>query len=103
MKDLDTASLRRFVLKLEFDYLDPDGNVIFYRKLLAGLVSKPVSSSMVKRLRVIDALAPGDFSSVKKRFDFYPQKRLSHARLVQALEEEAQLKKTLAGKRVVGF
>lgn len=103
IKDLDSASLRRFVVKLEFDYLTPDGNVIFYRKLLAGLVSKPVPSSVVRQLCAIDDLAPGDFSTVKKRFSIYPQQELNHGLLVRALGEETRLKKTHAGKRVVGF
>jgi len=39
LADLDDASLRRFTAKLGFDYLTPDGAVIFYRKLLAPLVA----------------------------------------------------------------
>ena len=35
LKDLDNASLRRFNHKVEFGYLKPDGNVIFYEKLIA--------------------------------------------------------------------
>lgn len=91
------------MVKLEFDYLTPEGNVIFYRKLLTGLVSKPMPPALVKRLRSIGELAPGDFSTVKKLVSFYPESELNHHRLVLALEEESQLKKTHAGKRVVGF
>ena len=36
---LDDASLRRFTAKVAFDYLTPDGAVVFYRKLLAPLVA----------------------------------------------------------------
>ena len=103
IKDLDAASLRRFVIKLEFEYLTPEGNVIFYRKLLAGLVSKPMPQPIAQRLRRLNNLAPGDFSTVKKRFNFYPEKELDHDLLVRALGEEAGLKTTHAGKRVIGF
>ena len=38
LKDLDNASLRRFNHKVEFGYLKPEGNVIFYEKLIAPLI-----------------------------------------------------------------
>lgn len=39
---LDHASIRRFNHKIGFDYLTPEGNLVFYDRLLKPLVSLPV-------------------------------------------------------------
>lgn len=70
---------------------------------ISDFLVNPVRLEHMKRLRSIGELAPGDFSTVKKLVSFYPESELNHHRLVLALEEESRLKKTHAGKRVVGF
>jgi hypothetical protein len=91
------------VRKVKFDYLQPEGNLVFYRKLLAGLVPKPMSLPVRRRLQALGSLAPGDFRTVKTQFRFYPGRELTHAMLVEALAQEAALKNDHAGRRVVGF
>jgi hypothetical protein len=65
LKDLDNASLRRFNHKVEFGYLKPDGNVIFYEKLIAPLVRRPLDSNMATALKGLTRLTPGDFKVVR--------------------------------------
>ena len=55
LMDLDQASIRRFSFKIGFNYLMPEGNVLFYRKLLAPLVNDPFDSSLVPQLKMIQA------------------------------------------------
>lgn len=43
INSLDEASLRRFNHKIEFKYLNAEGNVIFYRKLLKPLLAEPLT------------------------------------------------------------
>ncbi|MFC1881804.1 AAA family ATPase [Thermodesulfobacteriota bacterium] len=101
--DLDEASIRRFSHKICFNYLVPDGNVIFYNKLLADLISSPLNDKIRNQLRQIEDLSPGDFKTVRNRFQFHPQKELSHQILLQALSEESHIKNSHKGKRSIGF
>ncbi len=103
LKDMDSASLRRFNHKIEFGYLKPEGNVIFYEKLIAPLISKSPDAFTTKALRGLSGLAPGDFKSVRDRFAFRNKKDITHKALVLALEEEARLKELHSGQTKIGF
>ena len=103
IKDLDRASLRRFVYKLEFDYLKPEGNVIFYELFLRPLTSTPLNPEIDARLKAIRNLAPGDFKVVRNRYRFHPKEDIRHQSLIEALEDEANLKNIHAGERAIGF
>ena len=103
LEDLDQASIRRFNHKIEFKYLTPDGNIIFYNKLLQPLLKKRPVPETEKQIRRIENLTPGDFKTVRDRFSFYPKKRLNHNQFVDALNEEAYIKKLQSGRKVVGF
>ena len=103
IRDLDSASLRRFSHKIEFGYLKPEGNVIFYGTYLAPLVTKKPDGSVNLRLGRMDNLAPGDFKSVRDRFRFRNRKSISHNALVSALEEESGLKLKHSGSSRIGF
>lgn len=103
IKDLDSASLRRFSHKIEFGYLKPDCNAIFYRSFLAPLVTRKPDESVIQRLSKMDNLAPGDFKSVRDRFRFRNRKSISHNALVSALEEESGLKLKHSGSSRIGF
>jgi SpoVK/Ycf46/Vps4 family AAA+-type ATPase len=102
---LDTASIRRFNHKIGFGYLNPEGNVSFYNKLLASLVVSPPDAEDMDALRGISNLTPGDFRVVRDRFSFLPEHERTHGNLVQALGTEANLKAAVAKKdaRRVGF
>ncbi len=101
LKDLDHASLRRFSHKVEFGYLKPAGNVIFYEKLLAPLVNKSIDVSTTQALKMLSCLTPGDFKAVRDRFAF--RKNITHKDLVMALQDESRLKESHAGIKNIGF
>jgi MoxR-like ATPase len=56
---LDKASLRRFLLRLNFDYLRPDQAALLFRRSF-GL--EPPAA-----LARLDRLTPADFSQIKRR------------------------------------
>ncbi|HRS90378.1 MAG TPA: hypothetical protein P5183_11730, partial [Smithellaceae bacterium] len=96
--------IRRFNHKIKFDYLKPEGNVIFYQKLLASLVSNPLNDEIEDELRRIRQLTPGDFRIVRDRYSFYKPQNLSHQLLLESLTKEASIKQFQrdGGKRI-GF
>lgn len=104
LKGLDDASIRRFNHKIGFNFLKPDGNVIFYRKLLLPLTDTPLDEKTEASLKSIHDLAPGDFRIVRDRFSFYQRKQISHRILTDALEAEVKAKNfhKYGGKRI-GF
>jgi hypothetical protein len=103
LKDLDKASIRRFNTKLGFDYLRPEGNIIFYLLLLEPLCSTPVNSNTKKELKAIQNLTPGDFKIVRDRFIFYNKHEIDHTILIEALKEEVRIKNTHSVKNPIGF
>ncbi|MGO8878463.1 MAG: AAA family ATPase [Desulfomonilaceae bacterium] len=103
LKDLDGASLRRFNYKVEFGYLKPEGNKIFYEKLIAPLVRKSPDNSITKALKGLSGLTPGDFKVVRDRFAFKNKKDVTHKALITALADEARLKALHAGQTRIGF
>jgi len=103
LEGLDEASIRRFNHKVGFDYLTPEGNVIFYRKLLSPLLKVPFDERTEKSLRNINCLAPGDFKVVRDRHSFERPEQLNNTVLIQALQEESQVKKIQRGEKQIGF
>jgi len=92
LKGLDEASIRRFNHKIGFGFLKPEGNVIFYRKLLTPLTNTRLDEKNEKSLMNIPDLAPGDFRIVRDRFSFYPKEQVNHRILTDALETEVKTK-----------
>jgi SpoVK/Ycf46/Vps4 family AAA+-type ATPase len=103
LSDLDEASIRRFNFKIGFNYLRPEGNVLFYRRLLAPLANAPLQPSLIDELRIISDLAPGDFRAVRDRCSLSPSDQVTHGVLLGALREEARVKKTHKGEKEIGF
>jgi len=77
-RDLDEASIRRFNHKVGFNHLKPEGNIIFYKKLLEPLLSAQLSKQGCNILKEISNLTPGDFKTIRDRFSFYPSEELDH-------------------------
>ncbi|MBW2630503.1 MAG: ATP-binding protein [Deltaproteobacteria bacterium] len=92
LKGLDEASTRRFNHKIGFKFLTPEGNVIFYQKLLAPLTNTRMDEQNERLLMNITDLAPGDFRIVRDRFSFYAKEQVSHPILIDALEAEVKAK-----------
>lgn len=89
MDDIDAAALRRFDLKLEFDYLTAlQIQQLFQRYCQElGLASDAKAGARVKSLQ---HLTPGDFAAVARQHKFRP---LATAwQLVEALTEEVACK-----------
>ncbi|MGO9572576.1 MAG: AAA family ATPase, partial [Desulfomonilaceae bacterium] len=103
LMDLDSAAIRRFSYKLEFGHLEPDGVAIFYKKILQPLVGTPLESGLTIELKGIQVLTPGDFKIVKSKFQFKAKDEICHEALIEALQEEARVKRIHAGDKVIGF
>ena len=86
--NLDQAALRRFNLKIEFDYLNADGVVKFYGRFLVPMTPVDLTPAEVEALRRMDELTPGDFKVVWQKHAFLPAAEITHAMLLDALAEE---------------
>lgn len=87
MDDLDQASLRRFALKVQFNYLSCEQAYRMFEQECEGKIPHHVK----KELLVITNLAPGDFSAVKKRLSILGKLSTAHE-LLFALKEEVAIK-----------
>jgi SpoVK/Ycf46/Vps4 family AAA+-type ATPase len=65
MDDLDQASLRRFAIKVEFDYLKPDQAWTMLQKECIG----KATARDRQTISMMTNLTPGDFAAVKKRLE----------------------------------
>jgi len=98
LEGLDHAALRRFNAKIGFKNLTCEGKVIFYVKLLADLAEGELGLDDKKVLMNIPDLAPGDFKAVRERLKFQAE-GLTHAGLIQALDQESKLKALHSGRK----
>ena len=100
MNVLDPAALRRFDLKLKFDYLTPQQRLDFAKqqaeKLNLGAWDEPHS----KRILELNLLTPGDFAAVARRHNFSPFENLEE--WLDALRGECLAKPEFSHKKV-GF
>jgi SpoVK/Ycf46/Vps4 family AAA+-type ATPase len=103
LKDLDDASIRRFNRKIRFDYLTPEGNVIFYSKILAGLVPETLGELSRANLIRISNLTPGDFKNIRDRIGLDGSMAVSQEGLIEALAQEVRMKKVKRMEYPVGF
>ncbi len=97
VKSLDTAIMRRFTFKLEFDYLDNKGTALFFRRFF----HTELSHEEDKRLFSIASLAPGDFRTVRQAF-FYRRRKQDTSAILAALEQESAAKNN-RNTRKIGF
>jgi SpoVK/Ycf46/Vps4 family AAA+-type ATPase len=101
-QELDEAALRRFTFKVQFKPLKPEQRErMFVAEALAG-DSAALTDEQRERLRRLDALALGDFASVKRQVDvlgevFEPDEFLSQ------LEAEHRVKPEVRQQRGMGF
>lgn len=90
MEGLDQASLRRFDLKLEFNYLTVQQaeKLFLLEAKLLGL-RKP-TKQMLEKLTSIANIAPGDFAAIRRQHRFNPL--VSANDLVKRLQTECSIK-----------
>ncbi len=99
MADLDQAALRRFDLKLRFDYLLPaQAAELFARHCVALAVPMP-NATHFERARRLRAVTPGDFAAVVRRHRFAAM--ATPDAFLAALEAECALKQDTAP--TIGF
>lgn len=99
MDNLDHAVLRRFDLKLYFDYLRPEQSISLAQAQLQALDLAPLTTEDSARLRTLVHLTPGDFALLARRHRFAPFDNSSE--FVHALIAECQLKPV--AKKRIGF
>ena len=100
MEGLDEASLRRFDMKVRFDFLESSQAWELLVKQAAVLSLPEPPADLRQRLNRLAHLTPGDFSAIARQHRFRP---LAHcADLVRALELEVGLKRH-NGTRPIGF
>jgi SpoVK/Ycf46/Vps4 family AAA+-type ATPase len=100
MDNLDQASLRRFDLKLEFGYMSETQALTMFEKECKTLGIKEPDEVVIKMLKELKLLTPGDFAAVRRQHRFNP---ISNATdLLERLMQECAVKED-ARKSVMGF
>ena len=90
MAGLDPAALRRFDLKVCFNFLKPDQAVLLLGRYITGMGLPPASPGDLARLRALRNTTPGDFTAVARQHRFRPV--TSADAFVEALSQECVLK-----------
>jgi SpoVK/Ycf46/Vps4 family AAA+-type ATPase len=90
---LDTASLRRFNLRLHFHSLDSSGNLVFYKRILADMVDQSLTYPYEVKIRNLKGLVPGDFKVAWQRNVFLDRSNIGHGALIQSLEDSCRDRK----------
>ncbi len=91
-RNLDTASIRRFNLKIEFDYLDATGKQLFFKRVPGDFNGNDLDAKEVAALNKIENLAPGDFKIVRQKYSFMPKEKVTNAALLGSLQTESESK-----------
>lgn len=99
MGGLDQAALRRFDLKVKFDFLKPGQACELFRRYCIGLAISAPSPEQLARLMRLRKLTPGDFAAVVRQNQFRPI--TSCTAFVAALEDECSVKE--AARAAIGF
>jgi len=97
-KNLDPAIMRRFTFKLEFDYLDDSGKLIFFEKMFKTSLSHVEECA----LKEIKNLTPGDFRTVRQEY-FYLGLEQTNEDRIAALRSECEMKNDGSQCRPIGF
>lgn len=96
VQNLDPAVMRRFDVKLEFSYLDPDQSWALFRELLNCMGMTCPRGHEVRRLRErltqLDQLAPGDFAVVARNRLLTADEDGTPEDVVDQLEAEQRMK-----------
>lgn len=100
MDNLDKASVRRFDLKLEFNFLDPNQAWDMFLSYSKELGIENISKSLKKDIKSLRHLAPGDFAAVTRQSRFRTLRDGSD--FIKRLKSEVDVKK-VSGGNVIGF
>lgn len=100
IQELDQAALRRFDIKIKFDYLSLEQAWALLNKYCKSAGIKTVPKALKQGLAQLNNLTPGDFATIARRNMFLPLKNADNWLL--ALEEECSMKK-YSVSRPIGF
>ena len=102
METLDQASLRRFDLKIKFDYLKPDQTWTLFKQTLEDYHENESQLEAYKsKIQALQGVTPGDFATVARQNRF-SGKPLDAEALQKGLEREIKFKQYGAFKGI-GF
>ena len=99
---LDSAALRRFDLKLKFDYLTLKQRLDFAKQQAEILGLPLLSEEDLSQIESLNLLTPGDFAAVARRHQFSPFQKVQD--WLSALQGECEVKPAFsATTRRIGF
>lgn len=99
---LDPAALRRFDLKLKFDYLTVKQRLDFAKQQAEILGLPLLSEEDLSQIESLNLLTPGDFAAVARRHQFSPFQEVQD--WLSALQGECEVKPAFsATTRRIGF
>ena len=99
---LDPAALRRFDLKLKFDYLTLKQRLDFAKQQAEILGLPLLSEENLNQIESLNLLTPGDFAAVARRHQFSPFHKVQD--WLMALQGECEVKPAFsATTRRIGF
>lgn len=101
MGELDPAVLRRFDLKIRFDWLTPEQTAALAAEQLRLLGLPALNAAQQGSLKKLDNAAPGDFAAIARRHRF--ALFADSQSWLDALARECSLKQPNGGKRSIGF
>jgi MoxR-like ATPase len=91
MDGIDAAALRRFDMKIRFDYLEPGQAALLLQRQCAALGLEAPLPEVSAQARRLALLTPGDFAALARRHRFTPF--VTCEQVVEALEQECMLKR----------
>jgi SpoVK/Ycf46/Vps4 family AAA+-type ATPase len=100
MENIDQASLRRFDLKMKFDYLKSNQSLELFMKYCKNIGIKEVSEDIKDKVANIQKLSSGDFNAIIRQSKFRPIKDDNDFYI--RLKEEVAVKK-LDNANKMGF
>ena len=101
MDILDPAALRRFDLKLKFDYLSAAQRQDFAQNQAKYLGLGELNEGDLHFIERLNLLTPGDFAAVTRRHQFAPFEEAKS--WLNALQEECEIKPQYNQTRRIGF
>lgn len=99
MEGLDPATLRRFDLKVKFDFLRHDQTQALFARCCSAMGIKAPTSGFLEGPARLQNVTPGDFAAIRRQHRFLPI--TSAQAFLQALEAECSLKEAVPSS--IGF
>lgn len=99
---MDEACLRRFDLKVKFDYLESEkAKTLFKNYCQETCPNEPISEELLNEVGRMKLLTPGDFATILRQSRFNPIE--TPAALLSGLQKECKVKSNHSSHRPIGF